>query len=92
MSLGLVMRIFMEGQEEWLEPGGQAMMIIAKLFLAGAAIAIVWGTVVRFAGVSSYGPANLAARASNLNDSLNRSISGVSAGWQTVHTSRARNA
>jgi len=42
------MRIFMEGQEEWGEPAGEAMVVIAKLMLAGAFIALVWGTVARF--------------------------------------------
>lgn len=31
------MRIFMEGQEEW-EPGGQAMVAIAKLLLLPTAL------------------------------------------------------
>jgi hypothetical protein len=45
------MRIFMEGQEEWAEPGGEAMVAIAKFLLAPAAvIAFGWGALVVLAG------------------------------------------
>ena len=33
------MRIFIEGQEAWLEPGGEAMVIISKFLLVPAFIA-----------------------------------------------------
>ncbi len=45
------MRIFMEGQEEWAKPGGEAMVAIAKFLLAPAAgIAFSWGALVVLAG------------------------------------------
>jgi fucose permease len=44
------MRIFMEGQEELLEPGGEAMVVLAKLMVGGAVIALVWGAVTHFFG------------------------------------------
>jgi preprotein translocase subunit SecY len=41
----------MEGQEEWAEPGGEAMVAIAKFLLAPAAvIAFGWGALVVLAG------------------------------------------
>lgn len=41
------MRIFMEGQEEWAEPGGEAMVAIAKFLLAPTAgIAFGWALVL----------------------------------------------
>jgi heme/copper-type cytochrome/quinol oxidase subunit 1 len=40
----------MEGQEEWLEPTGEALVVVAKMFLVGASIAFVWGAYVRLAG------------------------------------------
>ncbi len=45
------MRIFMEGQEEWAEPSGAAMVAIAKLLLLPAAlVAFVWGVVILLLG------------------------------------------
>lgn len=45
------MRIFMEGQEEWAEPCGEAMVAIAKLLLLPAAlVAFVWGVVILLLG------------------------------------------
>ena len=44
------MRIFMEGQEEWLEPCGSALVVLAKFLMACAIIAIVWGAFIRFSG------------------------------------------
>ncbi len=46
---GLV-RIFMEGQEEWLEPCGSALVVLAKLLIAGSCVALVWGAFIRFGG------------------------------------------
>ncbi len=44
------MRIFMEGQEEWLEPCGEAMVVIAKVMLAGGFLALCWAAIIRFSG------------------------------------------
>ena len=51
----IVLRIFMEGQEEWLEPGGEAMVILAKLLGAGAFLALGWAAFIRFAGHQALG-------------------------------------
>jgi len=48
-------RIFMEGQEEWGEPGGEAMVILAKLLGAGAFLAFGWSVFIRFAGHQGQG-------------------------------------
>jgi len=48
-------RIFMEGQEEWGEPGGEAMVILAKLLAAGAFLALGWAALIRFAGREGQG-------------------------------------
>ena len=44
------MRIFMEGQEEWLEPCGEVMVVIAKLMMGGAFVALSWAVVIRLTG------------------------------------------
>jgi hypothetical protein len=44
------MRIFMEGQEEWIEPTGEVMILLARLFAAGALIAFLWAASIRIAG------------------------------------------
>ena len=38
----------MEGQEEWFEPGGIAMVVLAKMMVVGALIALSWASYVRF--------------------------------------------
>jgi len=38
----------MKGQEEWLEPSGFAMVVVARLFMVGASIAIAWAVFIRF--------------------------------------------
>jgi hypothetical protein len=44
------MRIFMQGQEEWIEPTGEVMIVVARLFAAAALIAFVWAASARIAG------------------------------------------
>jgi hypothetical protein len=46
----MILRIFMEGQEEWLEPCGEAMLVLAKMLGACAVLAFGWATFVRFVG------------------------------------------
>jgi hypothetical protein len=50
-------RIFMEGQEEWFEPGGEAMVVLAKMLAVGAFIALLWGAFIRFTGHQTTGKA-----------------------------------
>jgi hypothetical protein len=47
------MRIFMEGQDAGLEPCGDVLVILAKLFLAGAILALGWASIIRFARQSN---------------------------------------
>ena len=44
------MRIFMEGQEEWIEPCGEAMVVIAKLMMGGGFVALSWAVIIRLVG------------------------------------------
>jgi len=46
----LIVRIFMEGQEQWLEPCGEVMVVIAKLMMGGAFVAFSWVAIVRLMG------------------------------------------
>ena len=40
----------MEGQEQWLEPCGEVMVVIAKLMMGGAFVAFSWVAIVRLMG------------------------------------------
>jgi len=42
------MRIFMAGQKEWCEPGGIAMVILAKMMVVGALLSLAWVSYGRF--------------------------------------------
>jgi hypothetical protein len=47
------MRIFMEGQEEWLEPCGRALVIFSKVLLAPlSCISLIWALISVLAGRS----------------------------------------
>jgi hypothetical protein len=47
----------MEGQEEWLEPCGEAMVVLAKLMGVGAFLAFGSAAFIRFAGHHAAGEA-----------------------------------
>jgi len=40
-----------------MEPCGKAMVILAKLLMAGASAALIWGAFIRFAGHRAAGEA-----------------------------------
>jgi hypothetical protein len=80
----------MEGQEEWLEPSGEAMVILSKLFLAGAFIALVWGGNYPICGESYCG--HMAFMVSGYNNSLVESSRGILGGRQAIHSRWTKNA
>jgi hypothetical protein len=59
-----VLRIFMEGQEEWLEPCGGAMLVLAKLLAVCAVLAFSSAAYIRFLGHQQLGEATWPAAVS----------------------------
>jgi hypothetical protein len=81
----------MEDQEEWAEPGGDAMVIPAKFLLAGAFVAHL-RRIHPVRRTSNCTPSHLAFGTIDCDVVLFMSISGFLAGRKTIDFLRTKNA
>ena len=85
------MRIFMEGQEEWLEPCGEVMVVIAKLMMGGAFVSLLGGSH-SVDGASGFNRSCGAFQASHFVNRAVVPIRRVLVGGQILYFRRKKNA